>query len=155
MNRQSEKEIHIMGRSVTARLRRLWTVWHQNLRLKFMLVICTWNMFYEIPLSYKIISFNVWVKYLTWNFQRIFWNFTGNILPIHWKIYILFAIISDLWTFFKNNPTSVCDHTLDKSRDQCPKQLPFCHGGWREVTELGQSMLIWIYDTDYWITWTT
>ena len=39
----------------------------------------------------KIISFNVWVRYFVWNFKGYLWNSTQNILPIHWKMWILFT----------------------------------------------------------------
>ena len=32
---------------------------------------------------YKILSFNVWVRYFVWNFKGICWNSTQNILPTH------------------------------------------------------------------------
>ena len=38
----------------------------------------------------KIISFNIWVRYFVWNFKGT-WNSTQNILPIHWKMEILFT----------------------------------------------------------------
>ena len=34
-----------------------------------------------------MISFNIWVRYVVWNFL---WNFIQNILPIHWKMCISF-----------------------------------------------------------------
>ena len=36
----------------------------------------------------KIVSFNVWVWYLVWNFKGYLWNSTQDILPIHWKMCI-------------------------------------------------------------------
>ena len=39
----------------------------------------------------KSVSFNVWVRYFVWNFKGTLWNSTQNILPIHWKMYILYA----------------------------------------------------------------
>ena len=38
----------------------------------------------------KIVSFNVWVRYFVWNFKGTLWNSAQNILPIHWKMCILF-----------------------------------------------------------------
>ena len=37
----------------------------------------------------KIASFNVWIRYFTWNFKATLRNSTQNILPIHWKVYSL------------------------------------------------------------------
>ena len=45
----------------------------------------------KISMLYKIASFNVWVRYLVWNFKGILWNSAENILPIHWKMCILLA----------------------------------------------------------------
>ena len=39
----------------------------------------------------KCISFNVWARYFVWNFKGYLWNSTQNILPIHWKMWILFT----------------------------------------------------------------
>ena len=39
----------------------------------------------------KWISFNVWARYFVWNFKGYLWNSTQNILPIHWKMWILFT----------------------------------------------------------------
>ena len=39
----------------------------------------------------KIISYNVWVRYFEWNFKGYLWNSTQNILPIHWKLWMLFT----------------------------------------------------------------
>ena len=39
----------------------------------------------------KVISFNVWVRYFVWNFKGDLWNSTQNIIPIHWKMQILFT----------------------------------------------------------------
>ena len=33
----------------------------------------------------------VWVKYFVWNFKGYLWNSTQNIIPIHWKMWILFT----------------------------------------------------------------
>ena len=35
--------------------------------------------------------FNVWVGCFVWNFKGTLWNSTQNILPIHWKMCILFT----------------------------------------------------------------
>ena len=40
----------------------------------------------------KDLSFNVWVRYFVWNFKGTLWNSTQNILPIHWKIWLLYNI---------------------------------------------------------------
>ena len=40
----------------------------------------------------KYTSFHVWVGYLMWNFKQYLWNSTQNILPIHWKIYLLYIV---------------------------------------------------------------
>ena len=45
----------------------------------------------KISMSYKIVSFNVRVRYFVWNFKGSLWNSTQNILPIHWKMCILFT----------------------------------------------------------------
>ena len=45
----------------------------------------------RISMLYKIISFNVWVKYFVWIFKGYLWNSTQNILPIHWKMWISFT----------------------------------------------------------------
>ena len=45
----------------------------------------------KFPCCIKIISFNVWVRYFVWNFKGHLWNSTQNILPIHWKMWILFT----------------------------------------------------------------
>ena len=37
----------------------------------------------------KIAPFNVWVRYFEWNFKGTLWNSAQNILPIHWKMWIL------------------------------------------------------------------
>ena len=39
----------------------------------------------------KYASFNVWEKYFVWNFKGTLWNSTRNILPIHWKIILLYS----------------------------------------------------------------
>ena len=38
-----------------------------------------------------MVSFNVCVRYFVWNFKGILWNYTRTILPIHWKMCILFT----------------------------------------------------------------
>ena len=38
----------------------------------------------------KMISFSVWMRYFVWNFKDSLWNSTQNILPIYWKMCILF-----------------------------------------------------------------
>ena len=38
-----------------------------------------------------VISFNVRVWYFEWNFKGYIWNSTQNIIPIHWKMWILFT----------------------------------------------------------------
>ena len=43
------------------------------------------NFQYDI----KIISFNVWVRYVVGNFKCVLWNSTHNSSCIHWKICIL------------------------------------------------------------------
>ena len=40
----------------------------------------------------KSTSFNVWVRYVMWNFKGTLWNSTQNILPIHWKMWFLYNI---------------------------------------------------------------
>ena len=45
----------------------------------------------KISTLHKILSFNVWVRYFVWNFKGTLWNSTQNILPIHWKLYILYT----------------------------------------------------------------
>ena len=45
----------------------------------------------KISMLYKNISFNVWVRYFVWNFKGYLWNSIQNILPIHWKMWILFT----------------------------------------------------------------
>ena len=45
----------------------------------------------KISVLYKIISFNIWVRYFVWNFKGYLWNSTQNILPILWKMWILFT----------------------------------------------------------------
>ena len=40
----------------------------------------------------KSASFIVWVGYFVLNFKGTLWNSTQNILPIHWKILILYNI---------------------------------------------------------------
>ena len=45
----------------------------------------------RISMLYTIISFNVWVRYFVWNFKGTFSNSIQNILPIHWKMYILYT----------------------------------------------------------------
>ena len=35
-------------------------------------------------------SSNVWVKHVVWNFKGYLWNSIQNLLPIHWKIWLLF-----------------------------------------------------------------
>ena len=37
----------------------------------------------KISIFYKIISFNVWVRYFLWNFKGTLSNSTQNILSIH------------------------------------------------------------------------
>ena len=57
---------------------------------------CFWGRFkntcelLNFHLSMKFTSFNVWVRYFVWNFKGTLWNFTQNILPIHWKILFLY-----------------------------------------------------------------
>ena len=46
----------------------------------------------KISLVNKSTSFNAWVWYFVWNFKGTFWNSTQNILPIHWKIWLLYKI---------------------------------------------------------------
>ena len=40
----------------------------------------------------KHTSSNVWIKYFIWNFRGCLWNFTENILFIHWKIWLLYNV---------------------------------------------------------------
>ena len=40
---------------------------------------CSWNLQFC----------NVWVRYSVWNFKGTLWNSIQNILPIHWKIWVL------------------------------------------------------------------
>ena len=47
---------------------------------------------YKFYLWIKSTSFNVWVRYLVWNFKGPLWNSTQNIFPIHWKIRFLYKI---------------------------------------------------------------
>ena len=39
----------------------------------------------------RYLPVNVWVGYFVWNFKGYLWNSTQNILPIHWKMWILFT----------------------------------------------------------------
>ena len=59
----------------------------------------------------KTVSYNVWVRYFVWNFKVTLWNSTQNILPIHWKMCILFTgeylrtlRFKSLWAFLKCPP---------------------------------------------------
>ena len=45
----------------------------------------------KISMLLKITSFNVWVRYFEWNFKGYLWNSAQNIIPIHWKMRILFT----------------------------------------------------------------
>ena len=45
----------------------------------------------RISMLFKIISFNVRVGYYVWKFKVSLWNSTPNILPVHWKLWILFT----------------------------------------------------------------
>ena len=54
----------------------------------------TYELFQELfkcQCCIKIASFNVWVRYSVWNFKGPLWNSTQNILPMHWKMCILFT----------------------------------------------------------------
>ena len=48
----------------------------------------------EVLHCIKIISFHVWLSYFVWNFKSPLWNSTQNILPLHWKICILWRGIN-------------------------------------------------------------
>ena len=48
----------------------------------------------------KIKSFSIWERYLVWNFKWYLWSSTQNILPIHWKMWIL------------NDLPNVCANTM-------------------------------------------
>ena len=79
----------------------------------------------KVSMLYKILSFNVWVRYFVWNFKRYLWNSTQNILPIHWKMRILFtgenlrAIRFKSPSVFLKRPTGRIDLKVNGS-DQLP-----------------------------------
>ena len=55
-------------------------------------ICCTkgrWDNKVKKSKKVKIASFNLWVRYLVWNFKEYLGNFTQNILPIHWKMCVL------------------------------------------------------------------
>ena len=58
-------------------------------------------------------SFNVWVRYVVWNFKGTLWNSTQNILLIHWNIWLLYSIeilralrFKSSYSFLKRPPDS-------------------------------------------------
>ena len=55
----------------------------------------------------KIIAFNVCARYFVWNFKGYLWNSTQNILPIHWKMWILFTGKKLRTLRFKSSSVSV------------------------------------------------
>ena len=40
----------------------------------------------------KSSTFNVWLRYFVWNFKGNLWNSTQNVLPIDWKMQILYNL---------------------------------------------------------------
>ena len=61
-----------------------------------------------------LISFNVWVRYFVRNFKGYLWNSTQNILPIHWKMWILFTCenlralrIKSSYMFLKHSESTI------------------------------------------------
>ena len=63
----------------------------------------------------KSTSFDVWARYFVWNFKGTLWNSTQNILPIHWKIWILCSIellralrFKSSYVFLKRPPDLWC-----------------------------------------------
>ena len=74
------------------------------------LSICQWELL-NLQFSTSYTSFNVWVRYFVWNFKGYLWNSTQNIIPIHWKIHLLFNVenltalrFTSLYAFLKRPP---------------------------------------------------
>ena len=72
----------------------------------------------------KSISFKVWVRYFLLNFKGTLWNFTQNILPIHWKIWFSYNIeilrafrFMSLYAFLKCPPAHW--HICSISQELC------------------------------------
>ena len=69
----------------------------------------------------KIVSFNVWVRYLVWNFKGSTWNSTQNIMPIHWEICILFTGESLRALRFKSSQITLNDSQVGFVQSFCMK----------------------------------
>ena len=73
----------------------------------------------------KIVSFNVWVRYFVWNFKGTLWNSTQNILPIHWRMWILFTV--EYFRALRFKSSYICFHYDGNALSFNPGlQYPIC-----------------------------
>ena len=79
-----------------------------------------------------------WARYFGWNFKGSLWNSTQNILPIHWKMWILFTgenlralRFKSSWMFMKR------------------PLVPYVYRGWRLVN-VNCIIFMWMHSLNVW-----
>ena len=125
----------------------------------------------KISMLYKIVSFNVWVSYVVWNFKGSLWNSTQNILSIQWKMCILFTGENSRALRFKSSkaflkcPPGPCLTTViwgcHKKFSQWEHSFLWklcCHwlkGVWqRQITIVRQGIVMQSFDVLISLAWT-
>ena len=72
-------------------IQRIWKVLLQNQGVFQKLLSPQVSKIIKVHMCIKCTPFNKWTWYFVWNFKGTLWNSTQNILPIHWKMCILYG----------------------------------------------------------------